>query len=122
MVVMVMLWRHLLKILWRVWRQLKIGKDPSPRRLNAKVFPVDPSQPRGQVRSIPFLASLGSNLAPEASVDVGKGFHLVRVTEDFPQKRDVSDGKPEGVDLGESFLVRECWNVDSKLLKSRIDA
>ena len=74
-------------------RQLKICKDSSAGRLNTKVLPIDPSQPCGQVRSVPLLATLSSDLPPETSVNVGQRFHLVRVIKDFTKEGDVSDGK-----------------------------
>ena len=121
-VVMVVLRRHLLQV-WRgVRRQLQVGQDAPARGLDAQVLPVDPGQPGGQVGRVPLLAALGSNLAPEASIDVSQGLHLVRVVKDLSEQRDVGDGQPEGVDLGKSLFVRKGRDVNPQLFESGVDA
>ena len=122
MVMMGVLRRHLLQVLLGVRRQLQVGQDAPARGLDAEVLPVDPGQPGGQVRSVPLLAALGSNLAAEAAVDVRQGLHLVRVVEDLPEERDVGDGQPQRVDLGKSFLVRKRRDVNPQLFEGRINA
>jgi len=42
--------------------------------------------------------------------------------QDLPEERDVRDGKPQGVDLGQPLLVRERGHVAPELLEGRVDA
>ena len=41
--------------------------------------------------------------------------------QDLPEQSDVGNGQPQGVNLGESLLIRECWHVDTELLESSVD-
>lgn len=103
-------------------RQLQIGENPSASRFDSQVFPIYPGEPGGQVARVPLRRLRGPDFASEASVNVGKGFHGLGVVQDLPQKRDVGDGQPQGVDFAEPFLVRKRRYVLTELVKCGVDA
>lgn len=55
-----------------------------------------------------------------ALVHVGLG--VAARQQDLPQQRDVGDGQPQCVDLGQPLLVREGGHVAAQLLEGGVDA
>ena len=78
-------------------------------------MPVDPGQPRGQVRRVPVDAAWRPQLTSQTLFYVGDWLEVAE--QDLPEKGNVSYGQPQGVNLAQPLLVRKCWNMSSQLFK-----
>ena len=60
------------------------------------------------------------NLAAQAALNILDRLELA--VQNLTQQRDVGDGQPQGVDLGQPLLVGEGRHVSAQLLEGRVDA
>ena len=87
------------KVNWLLltWHAASSSNEWVPCQGDAKVVPVDPGEPGGQVGGVPLQTSGSSKLSSETLLDVDHRLQLA--VENLPQQRDVGDRQPQRVDL-----------------------
>ena len=90
------------------WHAASSSNEWVPCQGDAKVVPVDPGEPGGQVGGVPLQTSWSSKLSSETLLDVDHRLQLA--VENLPQQRDVGDRQPQRVDLSKHG-VQICSNT-----------